>query len=268
MTAWLQLYVGLFWGLRCEEVTHCVSLALCVRSWPLRRCGHVLGLRVGGAPCGASLALCGRPCWLPRIMASTMSGVVELFEARKETSLCLSGRGDTAGVVGEVSQASRDKAARSFKDQNPCTKGGLNKRCFFVTVLSGKTLTMTASLDSSVSSSVSSLVHDVSSITGIPVEKFHLVVDGRMLNLDLTLSQAGIGWDVSVRMCFRLKGGVKHEVPGSWTCMLCNMGGCWPVRQNCFRCGAARGSGPSVGREKRYPGRGASAPVSNGNPSS
>ena len=51
--------------------------------------------------------------------------------------------------------------------------------------------------------------------------------------------------------------------------MLCNMGGCWPVRENCFICGAARGSGPSVpsGREKRYPGRGASAPVSNGNPS-
>ena len=109
---------------------------------------------------------------------------------------------------------------------------GSNKGCFCVTVLSGKTLTMTASLDSS----VSSLVH-------------------RVLNLDSTLSQAGISWDVSVRMCFRLNGGVKHEVPGSWTCMVCNMGGCWAVRQNCFRCGAARGSGPSfpAGREMRYP---------------
>ena len=38
-------------GLRWEEVTHCASLALCVRSWPLRRRGHVLGLRVGeGGP--------------------------------------------------------------------------------------------------------------------------------------------------------------------------------------------------------------------------
>ena len=253
-------------GLRREEATHCVSLALCVRSWPLRRCGHVLGLRVGGAPRGASLALCGRPCWPPCIFASAMPGVAELFEARWRPHYASQAEASPRVDVGEVSQAPGDKAARSFKDQNPCTKGGLNKRCFFVTDLSGKTLTMTASLDSS----VSSLVHDVSSITGIPVEKFYLVVDGRMLNLDFTLSPAGIGWDVSVRMCFRLNGGVKHEVPGSWTCMICNMGGCWPVRQNCFRCGAARGSGPSVpsGREKRYPGRGVSEPVSNGNPSS
>ena len=208
-------------GLRREEVTHCASLALCVRSWPLRRCGRVLGLRVGGAPCGASLALCGRPCWLHRNMPSMMSGVGELFEARKRPHYASQAEATPRVVVGEVSQASGDNAARSFKDQNPCTKGGLNKRCFFVIDLSGKTLTMTAALDSS----ISSLVHDVSSITGVPVDKFYLVVDGRMLGLDLTLSQAGIDWDVSVRMCFRLKGGVKHEVPDSWTCMLCNMGG-------------------------------------------
>ena len=124
---------------------------------------------------------------------------------------------------------------------------------------------MTTALDSS----TSSLEHDVSSITGVPVDKFYLVVNGKMLNPDLTLSQAGIDWDVSVRMCFRLKGGVRHEVPGSWTCMVCNMGGCWPVRQNCFRCGAARGSGPNVssGREKRYPGRSAIPPAGGGNPS-
>ena len=58
---------------------------------------------------------------------------------------------------------------------------------------------MTTALDSS----ISSLEHDVSSITGIPVDKFYLVVNGRMLDPDLTLSQAEIDWDVSVRMCFR-----------------------------------------------------------------
>ena len=168
--------------------------------------------------------------------------------------------------VGEVSQAPGENAARSFKDKNSCTKGRLNKECFFVIDLSGKTLTMTSSLDSY----VSSLVRDVSSVTGIPVEKFYLVVEGRVLSLDLTLHQAGISRDVSVRMCFRLNGGVRHEVPGSWTCMVCNMGGCWPVRQNCFRCGAVRGSGPHVpsGREMRYPGRGVGGRASNGNPTS
>ena len=57
---------------------------------------------------------------------------------------------------------------------------GSNKGCFFVADLSGKTLTMTSSLDSS----VSSLVHDISSATSIPVEKFYLVVEGRLLSLD------------------------------------------------------------------------------------
>ena len=155
--------------------------------------------------------------------------------------------------VGEVSQVSGENAARSFKDQNSCTKGGSNKGCFFVTDLSGKTLTMSSSLGSS----VSSLVHDISSAASIPVEKFCLVVEGRVLSLDLTLRQAGISWDVSVRVCFRLNGGVKRDVPGSWTCMFCNMGGCWPVRQNCFRCGAARGTGPSfpAGGEMRVEAR-------------
>ena len=110
----------------------------------------VLGLRVGGAPCGASLALCGRPCWPLRIMASMMSGVGVLNEARKRPHYASQAEATPRVDVGEVSQASGDNDARSFKDQNPCTKGGLNKRCFFVIDLLGKTLTMTAALDSSV----------------------------------------------------------------------------------------------------------------------
>ena len=114
-------------GLRCEEVTHCASLALCVRSWPLRRCGHVLGLRVGRGPCGASLALCGRPCWPPRIMASMMSGVEEeLFEARKRPHYASQAEATPRVDVGEVSQASGDNAARSFKDQ----KRGIKQKVF------------------------------------------------------------------------------------------------------------------------------------------
>ena len=50
--------------------------------------------------------------------------------------------------------------------------------------------------------------------------------------------------------------------------MVCNMGGCWPVRQSCLRCGSARGTGPSIPacREMRYLGRGACGAVNNGNP--
>ena len=200
----------------------------------------------------------------PRDMAM-MNGVEELHEATKRPHNASQAEATPRVDVGEVSQASGDIAARSIKDRNPCTKGRSNKRCFFVIDLSGKTLTTTTSLNSP----VSSLEHHVSSMTGISVDKFYLVVNGGRLDPDLSLSQNGIDWDVSVRMCFRMKGGVRHEVPGSWTCNICNMGGCWPVRQNCFRCGAARGSGSSgpSGREKRYPGRNANTSGGGGNPS-
>ena len=127
--------------------------------------------------------------------------------------------------VGEAPQIAGENAARSCKVQNSCTEGGSNKGCFFVTDLSGKTLTVTAPLDSS----VSSLAHDISSVTCIPVEKFYFVVDGRVLSLDSTLSQAGIGWNVSVWMCFRLNGGAKHYVP-AWFATWEGAGllsGCW-----------------------------------------
>ena len=222
------------WILRAACSAEMAGYARCFE--PFRRRGHVLGLRFGRGPAWCFVGTVRSfllPPSHPQHMASTMPGSVELFEAGRSLHNASQAEASPRVDVGEVSQAPGDKAARSFKDQNSCTKGGSNKGCFFVTVLSGKTLTMTAPLDSS----VSSLVHDLSSITCIPVEKFYLVVAGRVLNLDSSLSQAGIGCDVSVRMCFRLNGGVKHEVLGSWTCMVCNMGGCWPVRQNCFRCG-------------------------------
>ena len=183
----------------------------------------------------------------PRDMALMITGE-ELHEATKRPHYASQAEATPRVDVGEVSQASGNNAARSIKDRNPCTKGGT-----------------TTFLDSS----VSSLEHHVSSMTGVPADKFYLVVNGGRLDPDLSLSQNGIDWDVSVRMCFRLKGGVRQEVPGSWTCNICNLGGCWLVRQNCFRCGAARGSGPSgpSGREKRYPGRNANTSGGGGNPS-
>ena len=57
--------------------------------------------------------------------------------------------------------------------------GGSNKGCFFVTGLTGKTLTMTTPLDSS----VSSLAHDIATVTCIPVERFYFVVAGPVLRL-------------------------------------------------------------------------------------
>ena len=244
-----------------DQVPHTVSrwrcgLVIAGTSWLY--VGVFWDFGSGGALRSASLALCSRP-WPPLFLALVKFDAWELCEAMKRPHYASQAEATPRVDVGEVSQAPGDKAARSFKDQNPCIKGGSNKRCFFVIDLSGKTWTMTTALNSS----TSSLQHDISSITGIPVDWF-----GR-LDPDLSLNQNGIDKDVSVRMSFRLKGGVRQEVPGSWTCNICNMGGCWPVRQNCFRCGAARGSGPSgpTGREKKYPGRNANTSGGGGNPS-
>ena len=49
-------------------------------------------------------------------------------------------------------------------------------------------------------------------------------------------------------MAGRLRGGPSRPrpppVPGSWHCHVCDMGGCWPARNTCFRCLAPRGTVP------------------------
>ena len=47
------------------------------------------------------------------------------------------------------------------------------------------------------------------------------------------------------------------QIPGQWVCQSCGMGGCWPTRQSCYRCGAPR-LGGNIGhlkRESHYPGQ-------------
>ena len=152
--------------------------------------------------------------------AAASQAFAEFFKAQRP-HLALQAEASPRVDVGEVSCRQGGKTVRSLKAQNSCTEGRSNKGCFFVTDLTGKTLTVTTPLDSL----VSSLAHDVAAVTCIPVERFYFVVAGRVLSLGSTLRQAGIGWNVSVRMCFRMLGGARHDVPGSWTCMVCNMGG-------------------------------------------
>ena len=243
-----------------------ITLVVAFVIWVVVAAFELLKARLSSALSAAAfcyeLALVGASVILVVASAAALQAFAEFFEAQRPHNA--SQAEATPRVdVGEVSQISGERAARSFKVQNSCTEGGSNKGCFFVTDLTGKTLTMTTPLDSS----ASSLPHDIATVTCIPVERFYFVVAGRVLSLDSTLSQVGIGWNVSVRMCFRVNRGARHDVPGSSTCMVCNMGGCWPV-QHCFRCGSARGTGPSIpaGRDVRYPGKGSGGPVNNGNP--
>ena len=55
-----------------------------------------------------------------------------------------------------------------------------------------------------------------------------------------TLCSAGVTSDSYIAMNGRLRGGMSNAVPGAWYCPNCQLGGCWPARRNCFRCGQPR----------------------------
>ena len=43
----------------------------------------------------------------------------------------------------------------------------------------------------------------------------------------------------------RLRGGSNNtDIPGQWQCVNCDATRCWPVRRNCYRCGAPRPETP------------------------
>ena len=72
----------------------------------------------------------------------------------------------------------------------------------------------------------------------------------------------GVVRDTQLHMCSYLRGGVgtgrQPQIPGQWVGQSCGMGGCWPTRQSCYRCGAPRLGG--IGgqrppRETHYPGQ-------------
>ena len=84
--------------------------------------------------------------------------------------------------------------------------------------------------------------------SGVREDVFYLVREGRVLT--------------QLHMCSYLCGGTgagrQPEIPGQWVCPSCGMGGCWPTRQSCYRCGAPRlggNGGQRPQRESHYPGQ-------------
>ena len=68
-----------------------------------------------------------------------------------------------------------------------------------------------------------------------------------MLRNGDTLGCLGVVRDTQLHMCSYLRGGVgmgrQPQILGQWACQSCGMGGCWPTRQSCYRCGAPRQGG-------------------------
>ena len=95
---------------------------------------------------------------------------------------------------------------------------------------------------------VSSLVLDVVARTGVPEHLVGLVVEGKVVAEELTLSGCGVRKDMTLCMTARLRGGSnptqQRGAPlggaGQWFCVACQLGGCYAIRTRCFRCGLSR----------------------------
>ena len=121
---------------------------------------------------------------------------------------------------------------------------------------------------------VDDFVEPVAMRARVPAACFYLVGAGsKALRLGTTLSDAGVVGHSLLFMAGRLQGGSSRPrpPPGSWHCYVCDMGGCWPARNTCFRCLAPRGTVPQPQsrskppRENQFPGR-SPQPSGGGNP--
>ena len=144
--------------------------------------------------------------------------------------------------VGDPPEASSFLQATGSHDTKDEESSKVQKFQVFVKNLAGKTVVVRglSGMDE-----VSLVVGQVESLTGVPRSLFCLVgASGRRIWEDVTLEKSGLGPDSSLFMTARLLGGSMRQraplVPGSWTCNNCNMGGCWPSRNVCFRCLAPR----------------------------
>ena len=165
--------------------------------------------------------------------------------------------------VGDPPEASSFLQATGSHDSKDEERSKVKKFQVFVKNLAGKTVVVRGLNGKD---EVSLVVGQVESLTGVPRSAFYLVgASGRRLRENDTLEEGGLGPDSSLTMTARLLGGSLRQraplVPGSWTCSNCNMGGCWPSRNVCFRCLAPRPlnephfSSPTPARETQHLGR-------------
>ena len=75
----------------------------------------------------------------------------------------------------------------------------------------------------------------------------YAVCGSRLIKMDSTLSQNGIGNGSNVQVLRRLRGGAGAylDIPGQWECKVCHATRCWPARKRCYRCDAPRDTAPS-----------------------
>ena len=171
--------------------------------------------------------------WLSTLL-SPRGGPREVWQAQATP------RVDVAEVP-SVPSSQQVLCVKSCFDQFPgrygdCTPGSLVTPppglSFLLVTLSGKTLTM----NEGPGLLVSELLDKIAVLSALPSSAFYLTFGHTGHSEERRLER-----DALLRMRGRLLGGTSRgprtpQVPGSWHCAVCNLGGCWPGRDHCFRC--------------------------------
>ena len=98
------------------------------------------------------------------------------------------------------------------------------------------------------------VIHDV---VGYYEWDIYVTLHGNILDLSDTLLSVCVSDNDTIRVHCRLRAGSNNaDIPGQWQCGYCAATRCWPVRRNCYRCGAPRPDNPptpapwNAGRDK------------------
>ena len=144
------------------------------------------------------------------------------------------------------------------KDNQQHAAAAIGTICFFVKSLGGASYVVKLEHHAT----VARVKQHVALKSGVHEDVFYLVWEGRVLRDGDTLGCLGVVRDTQLHMCSYLRGGVgmgrQLQIPGQWVCQSCGMGGCWPTRLCCFRCGAPRlggNGGQRPPRKSHYPGQ-------------
>ena len=133
------------------------------------------------------------------------------------------------------------------KDNQQHAAAAIETTCFFVKSLCGASYVVKMEHHAT----VARVKQHVALKSGVREDAFHLVWEGRVLRDGDTLACLGVVREPSVGMG-------RQPQPGQWVCHSCGMGGCWPTRQSCFRCGVPQqgGIGGQIPpRETHHPGQ-------------
>ena len=213
---------------------------------PVVACAGPLALNVGWQPQSAA-ACAGMPRALVGLLASV--GVLDMaWHFSCALGSCFSfvegldrhvlARSLSSGT-GEQAPGRVDVPGKDIQQQAAAAKE-TPSMCFFVKSLGGASYVVKMEHHAT----VARVRQHVALSPGVCEDVFYLVREGKVLRDGDALESLGAVRNTQLHMCSHLRGGAgvgrQPQILGQWVCQSCGMGGCWPTRQSCYRCGAPR----------------------------